>query len=228
MSTPEDESKPQQPAEGGVPPVPPAAPVSPTPPVPPADTAPPAASPTPPVAPTPPAQTSFPAYGATPAYGAVPAAPVAAPTTIPTVVTVSFWLYVLSAVLSVANGIVTLSSMGAARQAALDQVQSRGTVDDQTAQTIVDSIIAFAVTWSIVTLIFWAIAFVLFAFFMRRGANWARIVLTVLTALSLFNVLIVWFGPLQVLASIAALVLIWLRPATEWFAAVKASKVPRA
>jgi hypothetical protein len=217
MSTP-DENTPQQPAAGNtpgsVPPVPPAAPV------PPAEPAPSAASYNPPPAP--------PAPGAYPASSA-PGAPVAAPTAPPTPVNVAFWLFVASAVLSIIGGIITLATIGGTRQSLLDNLETQGSVDQSQAQQFVDAAIGLGITWAIVTLIFWAVVFVLFAFFMRRGANWARIVLTVLTALSLLNIIAGFgLGALQVVASIVAVVLMWLRPSSEYFNAVKASKAPRA
>ena len=128
------------------------------------------------------------------------------------------------------GGIVTVVSAGGNRESALRQLSTSGTdLHGQSAEQVVNAVIAFAIGWSIVTLIFWAIVFVLFAFFMRRGANWARIVLTVLTALSLLNIIPGFpFGLLQVLAAIVGVVLMWLRPSTAWFAAIKASKTPRA
>lgn len=217
MSTP-DENTPQQPAAGNtpgsVPPVPPAAPV------PPAEPAPSAASYNPPPAP--------PAPGAYPASSAA-GAPVAAPTAPPTPVNVAFWLFVASALLSVIGGIITLATIGGTRDSLLESLQNQGSVDASQAQQVVDAAIGLGITWAIVTLIFWAVVFVLFAFFMRRGANWARIVLTVLTALSLLNIIAGFgLGALQVVASIVAVVLMWLRPSTEYFNAVKASKAPRA
>jgi hypothetical protein len=217
MSTP-DENTPQQPAAGNtpgsVPPVPPAAPV------PPAEPAPSAASYNPPPAP--------PAPGAYPA-SSVPGAPVGAPTAPPTPVNVAFWLFVASALLSVIGGIITLATIGGTRQSLLDSIETQGSVDQSQAQQVVDAAIGLGITWAIVTLIFWAVVFVLFAFFMRRGANWARIVLTVLTALSLLNIIAGFgLGALQVVASIVAVVLMWLRPSTEYFNAVKATKAPRA
>ncbi|KQR51477.1 hypothetical protein ASF88_18745 [Leifsonia sp. Leaf336] len=132
--------------------------------------------------------------------------------------------------LSVIGGIVTVVGASSNRAAALRQLaNSNADLHGQSAEQVVNAVIAFAVGWSIVTLIFWAIVFVLFAFFVRRGANWARIVLTVLTALSLLNIIPGFpFGLLQVLASIVGLVLLWLRPSSAWFAAIKASKAPRA
>jgi hypothetical protein len=51
----------------------------------------------------------------------------------------------------------------------------------------------------------------------------------VLTALSLLNIIAGFgLGALQVVASIVAVVLMWLRPSSEYFNAVKASKAPRA
>ncbi|WP_295125697.1 hypothetical protein, partial [uncultured Leifsonia sp.] len=197
----------------------------------------PPAPPAPPVTPEPatPASGGFPAApppppGAFPGYSAAPAAPAEAPTGIPTTVNTAFWLYIASAVLSVIGGIVTVVGAGSNRAAALRQLaNSNADLHGQSAEQVVNAVIAFAIGWSIVTLIFWAIVFVLFAFFLRRGANWARIVLTVLTALSLLNVIPGFpFGLLQVLAAIVAVVLIWLRPSSAWFAAIKASKAPRA
>ncbi|MDN4613313.1 hypothetical protein P5G50_02505 [Leifsonia sp. F6_8S_P_1B] len=217
MSTP-DENTPQQPAAGNtpgsVPPVPPAAPV------PPAEPAPSAASYNPP--PAPPAPGAYPASSAT-------GAPVAAPTAPPTPVNVAFWLFIASALLSVIGGIITLATIGGTRDSLLQSLQTQGSVDASQAQQVVDAAIGLGITWAIVTLIFWAVVFVVFAFFMRRGANWARIVLTVLTALSLLNIIAGFgLGALQVVASIVAVVLMWLRPSTEYFNAVKASKAPRA
>jgi heme/copper-type cytochrome/quinol oxidase subunit 1 len=154
---------------------------------------------------------------------------VAAPSAPPRTVNIAFWLYVVGAVLSVISGIVTIATIGSTRDSALEQIRNSPQANGQNAQALVDGIIAAATIWAIVTLIFWAVVFVLFAFFMRRGANWARIVLTVLTALSLLNVLAGYgVGFLQFAATVVALVLIWLRPSSEYFAAVRASKAPRA
>ena len=125
--------------------------------------------------------------------------------------------------------LVTIATIGSTRDTALEQIRNSPQANGQNAQALVDGIIAAATVWAIITLIFWAVVFVLFAYFMRRGANWARIVLTVLTALSLLNVLAGYgVGFLQFAATVAALVLIWLRPSNEYFAAVRASKAPRA
>jgi hypothetical protein len=131
-------------------------------------------------------------------------------------------------VLSVIGGIVTIASASSNRAAIIRQLQTQN-LHGQNIDTLATAAIGVAIGLSIITLIFWAIVFVLFAFFMRRGANWARIVLTILTVVSLLNILPGFpFGLIQVIASIVAVILIWLRPSSAWFAAIKASKAPRA
>jgi hypothetical protein len=228
MTIPGDESNPEQP--GGTPAQPPT-PAEPAAGGIPATPPPPAAGgdlpPAPPVYAAPPAQDGFSAYpsSATPAPAPAPVAPAGPPRT----VNIAFWLYVASAVLSVISGILTIILISTQRDQQLRVLQQQGNLQGANPNTLVDAIQATVITLSIVTLIFWAVTFVLFAFFARRGAGWARIVLTVLTALSLLNLLAGYgVGALQVIASIVAIVLLWLRPSSEYFAAVKASKAPRA
>jgi hypothetical protein len=60
---------------------------------------------------------------------------------------------------------------------------------------------------------------------MRRGANWARIVLLIVTVLSLFQVLGAYgVGGARVVVGVIATILIFLKPASEYFRAVKARK----
>lgn len=217
MTIPDDDSTPRPAGSAGA--------GEPTPPTPASDATPPAAGTGIPAAPPPPPE--YPAY---PASSAAPgAAPVAAPTAPPRFVNIAFWLFIASAVLSVISGIITIATIGSQRAQFLDAVKNSDQGGKVDANSVADAVIAGATTWAVITLIFWAVAFVLFAYFMRRGANWARIVLTVLTVLSLLNI-INGFGAgfLQFAASVVAVILIWLRPSSEYFAAVKASKAPRA
>ena len=222
MTIPNDDSKPDQPAQEGATPAPDAAgSVPPAAPVPPAPPAPDAAYP-----PAPPAS----APGAFPSYSAAPAASAAAPTAPPSSVNTAFWLYIGAAVLSVISGIITAVVVANSRATLIVQFND-GTIKTNgiSPDTLADSTIAFAVTWSIITMIFWVAVFVIFAILMRRGANWARIVLTVLTVISLLNLLAGYgVGAVQVILAVVATILIWLKPASAYFAAVKASKAPRA
>ncbi|MGH1550237.1 hypothetical protein ACRAWB_14130 [Leifsonia poae] len=225
MTNPDDESTPRPagPTGAGEPTTPP--PASDVPASTGAPTPPPAApGPGFPAAPPPP-----PAYPAGAGAGAPAGAPVAAPTAPPRTVNIAFWLFVAGAVLSVISGIITIATIGNQRADFIDAVRNSNNTGSANPQSIADAVIAGATVWAVVTLIFWAVAFVLFAFFMRRGANWARIVLTVLTVLSLLNIINGFgTGALQVIATIIGTILIWLRPSSEYFAAVKASKAPRA
>ena len=216
MTNPDDESTPRPAGPTGA-----GEPVSP----------PPASDPTPP--PPPPPSQGVPAAPPPPpsAYPAAATGPstTVAPTSPPNTVNIAFWLYVAGAVLSVISGIITIAVVSGSRADQVRVIEQQGAdLRGLTAQQVADASVTFLVTWSIVTLIFWAVVFVLFAYFMRRGANWARIVLTVLTVLSLLN-LLTGFGTglLQVLATIVAVVLMWLRPSNEYFGAVKAAKGPR-
>lgn len=175
-----------------------------------------------PAAPPPP-----PAYPA--GAGAPAAAPVVAPTAPPRTVNIAFWLFVAGAVFSVISGIITIATIGSQRADIIAALRNSKQAGSTNPESLADTLIATTTTLTVVTLIFWAVVFILFAFFMRRGANWARIVLTVLTVLSLLN-LVNGFGAgaLQVIATIIGVILIWLRPSSEYFAAVKAAKAPRA
>ena len=229
MTIPNDDNRPDQPATDGTVPAPDAAgsvpAAAPQPPAAPSSDFPPA-PPAPPAAP--PAAAAAPAF---PTYSGAPATPVAASTTPPSSINIAFWLYIGAAVLSVISGIVTVVLLSSTRQSTIDSLQNSNLTKTNglTVQQLADASIAVGTTLAIITLIFWALVFALFALFVRRGANWARIVLTILTVLSLIN--IPWgfgAGALQVVLAIVATILIWLKPASAYFAAVKAAKAPRA
>ncbi len=223
MTNPDDESTPRPagPTGAGEPTTPPPA----------SDVPASTGEPTPPPASA--AGQGFPAAPPPPAYpagaGAPAGAPVVAPTAPPRTVNIAFWLFIAGAVFSVISGIITIATIGTQRADFIAAIRNSNNSGSTNPETLADAVIAGATTWAVVTLIFWAVVFVLFAFFMRRGANWARIVLTVLTALSLLNI-INGFGTgfLQVAVTVVGVILIWLRPSSEYFAAVKASKAPRA
>ena len=69
--------------------------------------------------------------------------------------------------------------------------------------------------------------YLLFAFKLRAGRNWARIVLTVLAALQLLSVLTgqsTIGGYLAVLAAVVGVVLSFTGPSNAYFAAAKAQR----
>lgn len=140
----------------------------------------------------------------------------------PRQVTLAFWLYIAAAALSIVSLIISLTTLGPARESAQRQLEASG---QSISGGTLDAIIAGTVVIGVVFAIIWVAVYVLFAFFMKRGANWARIVLTIIAALSLLNILSSYgVGALQALTAIVATVLIWLRPASEYFRAVKERK----
>jgi hypothetical protein len=145
----------------------------------------------------------------------------AAPTA-PRPVTVGFWLYLAAAALSVVSLIIGLSAIGGSRDTLRQQLSNQG---QQVSEDTLNAFIAAGIAVSIIFAVVWVVLFVLFAFFMKKGANWARIVLTIITVLSLLNIASGYgVGAVQVLAAVIATVLIWLRPASSYFNAVKARK----
>ncbi|KQO61511.1 hypothetical protein ASF23_11910 [Curtobacterium sp. Leaf261] len=129
-------------------------------------------------------------------------------------------MFLLVALTRVITIIISLASIGTVRDQAVKNASGTGVSSSQ-----MDTIVTGGVIGAIVFGVLFLIAFVLFAFFMRRGANWARIVLTVLTALSLLSVLGAYgVGALGVVAGIVAVVLMFLTPSNEYFRNVKARK----
>ena len=140
---------------------------------------------------------------------------------IPSQVNIAFWLYLVGAALSLVTLIISLATVGASKTAIQHQLASQGKhISAGTLNTLLVTTVAVAV---VIGVIFIA-AYVLFAYFMRRGANWARIVLLVLTVLSLIQVTSIP-GSVRFLAAAVATVMIFLRPANEYFKAVKAAKL---
>ncbi|MCZ2402219.1 hypothetical protein IV498_03245 [Paenarthrobacter sp. Z7-10] len=148
-----------------------------------------------------------------PQYVALPA---------PRQVVVAFWLYIAAAALSVVSLIIGLGAIGGSKPALRQQLSNQG---QQVSEDTLNAFIAAGIAVSIIFAVVWVVLFVLFAFFMKKGANWARIVLTIITVLSLLNIASGYgVGAVQVIAAVIATVLIWLRPAGSYFSAVKARK----
>ena len=145
----------------------------------------------------------------------------------PTLVTAAFWLYIASAALSIISGIITIVSAPGQRQAIIDQL-NKGNIDlhGQNVHTLADAAIAAAIGFSIVTMLFWVVTFVIFALYLRSGRNWARIILTILTALSIFNIFSI-AGMLQFIASLVAVIFVWIPASNAWFKELKARRLPR-
>jgi hypothetical protein len=173
-----------------------------------------------------------PAYPPPPPYQNQAAAPPLAP---PGSVNGAFLIYLISAVLAVIGIILTLTSNVWARALADTAAVNGSSVDPH---TLVNTVKIVSVIFG---LIFVAL-YLLFAFKMRAGRNWARIVLTVLSALSIAsafsrttNTVTInghaytststqvtgWIG---VIASIIAIVLMYLPASNAYFGASRAAR----
>ena len=147
----------------------------------------------------------------------------AAPTVAPRQVTTAFYLCIAAAALILIALIVSLATIGGTRDAIRRQL-----ADQRLTESQVDSLLTVSVTLAVVFGVLSIAAYMLFAVFMRRGANWARIVLLVLTVLSLGQIASGFgLGAAQVLVSVIASVLMFLAPANQYFRAVKAAKLAR-
>ena len=171
-------------------------------------------------------------YPGAPQY---PGGPVTLPPApaVPGSVTGAFAIFVISAIWAVVSVILVLNS--SIWDEALAAARESGAIT-----TNADSVISVVKTTSIAFAVIFAALYVFFAFKMRAGRNWARITLTVLAALSLIqafgyraNVTVngrvyetsaLWQGVLAAALSLIAIILMYVKPSNEYFAAMKARK----
>jgi hypothetical protein len=140
----------------------------------------------------------------------------------PREVTISFWCYVAGAVIVLLSAVLSLGS----KQTILDSLRSANTngLTDSQLQSAANVAIGFIVVIAIII----AGLYVLFAFKLKAGRNWARIVLTIIAALNLLSLVTnrggSAVGIIGALAAVAGCVLSYLPNASAYFAAVKASR----
>ena len=110
----------------------------------------------------------------------------------PAIVETSFWLYVLAVLLNLVGTILAITAYPALRDAAAEQARRQleeqgqdDVIPPGTFETIMDVTFGVGIAIGLIGVLL----YVLFGIFARRGANWARIVLTVLAGLSLLMML---------------------------------------
>ncbi|MGW9402934.1 hypothetical protein ACWGQ2_03080 [Arthrobacter sp. NPDC055585] len=152
---------------------------------------------------------------------AAPPAPVR-----PKQVDLGFWLLIAAAVVSVISIPVTIAWM--------DSTEFRDTIMSTSTGAISESDVDAVIAITAVTTIFFAAVSIaialLVALFIRKGHNWARIVATVFAALGIFGLtnltmaggLMAVLTVLSVLLPIVAVVMLWMKPSTEYFNGAKA------
>lgn len=133
-------------------------------------------------------------------------------------VVLAFWLILAAAVLGLISTIVSsLDPLASLTPQQREQFEGSGVSPE--------SISGIATTIGVVVGLLFAALYVLLAFMIRKGKNWARITLTVLAALSVLGFLFGLAGgaPVGLLSTlvlilvVAGVVLCYLKPAGEYF-----------
>jgi hypothetical protein len=126
----------------------------------------------------------------------------------------AFWLYLVAPIVGLVLGLVNLgTSVSAVSATAANAGVGHGAI-------------VAAVVIGLVIDVVYLVAFIVIDVFFRRGANWARIVLTVLGALSIFG--IIGLGAIPFILYAVAIVLSWLPASNAWFRSLKGATAPRA
>lgn len=148
-----------------------------------------------------------------------------APPQPPTQVVASFWILLVSAALRLVIVVITLASWNSVVNTLLQQPRPANTTLDQARSTIHQYLIV-----NLALDVVFALVYVLFAFMVRSGRNWARLTITVIVALfAIFGLLngADLYTLISVLIELVAVGLLYMRPAKEFFAAVKAAAPSR-
>ncbi|MBB5954727.1 hypothetical protein FHS29_001297 [Saccharothrix tamanrassetensis] len=137
---------------------------------------------------------------------------------VPKEVQASFWIWIAGAVLSVVGALLALTQREEIARALRDSPQS-----GQLSPAEFDAAVTFSLLFAVAIGVVFAGLYVLFAFKARAGRNWARVVLTVLTALGLLSLLFgpSLFGVVTSLLSVVAVVLLYMPNSKAYFDAVK-------
>lgn len=140
----------------------------------------------------------------------------------PKEVVASFWCYIGGAVVVLLGGLLAIGQ----KQAILDTLRSTNTTGATESQ--LEAAANLVVIVAIVISVILTGLYVLFAYKLKAGRNWARIVLTVLAALTLLNLVTTRGGSavgyIGELAVIVGCVLSYLPNASGYFAATKAAR----
>lgn len=139
-------------------------------------------------------------------------------------ITGAFWAYVAATLVGLAGAVALFFS----RDALTDTMRR---ANGQNAARLTDAQIDQAVTVGIIVGVVIAVAIallrLLFAFKLRAGRNWARIVLTVLTALEVVSLLAgqsTVIGYVSTALAVLGVILSFLPESNQYIAAVKAQR----
>jgi hypothetical protein len=127
----------------------------------------------------------------------------------PGTVETAFWLYLAAPVIGLILSFVSIGRVTSSAAAA----------------NLPHAAVLAGVVIGIVINVIYLIAVIVIDTFFRRGANWARIVLTVLAGLSVFGIL--GLGAITFVIGLVAIILSWLPASNAWFRSVRGGAAPR-
>jgi hypothetical protein len=149
----------------------------------------------------------------------------------PRTLVLAFWGWVLTAAIRLIGAIVAIAT----RQGVVDALNAANVPSGGQSKPLPEDKIQLAanliVGTSVVVSVLFAGLFVLFAFKLRAGRNWARILLIFAALVDLL--LFVQSGDFSLISifsaliAVATIVLSYLRPSTDYIAAVRASRPQR-
>lgn len=140
----------------------------------------------------------------------------------PTEMVGAFWAYVVAALVGLIGGIMLF----AAKQSVIDALRS-GNTNHTLTESQIQAAASVAVTVGLVVAIIFSALYVFFAFKLKAGRNWARIVLLIVAVLALLNLvtgrgtILNYIGEL---GAIVGAVLSFLPKSSAYVAAVKRNR----
>jgi hypothetical protein len=151
-------------------------------------------------------------YGQSP-YAQYPSSQPQGPGGVPKLVNTAFWLLVASGALWVLSLLLSLGTLDSPEMRRMFEEQMKASG----AQVEFSDIRGFLVGTILVFAAIGAGLYALVAFNIRKGKNWARILGTVLAALSIFSILPLGVGTVAVIGGIAAIVMLYLPTTSPYF-----------
>jgi hypothetical protein len=157
-------------------------------------------------------------YPSHPASSPTSASPV---TPRPGTINGAFWAFIASTVIGLLGGVLVFANKDALVDSTRNASRQNGTglTDAQ-----IDQAVTLTIGVAVVIAVVIALLYLLFAVKLRAGRNWARIVLTVITALQLLSVLTGQSsiaGYVSVLAAVVGVVLSFTAPSNAYINAAK-------
>jgi hypothetical protein len=134
----------------------------------------------------------------------------------------AFWAFIAAPVIGLIGGLLIFANRDKIATTLRDANRQRG---GNLTDAQIDSTVNVTMITAVVISVIIAALYLLFAFKLRAGRNWARIVLTVLAALQLLSLLVgqsTIGGYAAVLAAVVGVVLSFTGPSNAYIAAVKA------